>query len=495
MSPVTFNDVPSNLRIPFVAAEFDPSLASQGPALLPYKALLVGQKTTEGSADADTIHRVSSLAEVVALAGRGSMLHRQAIAWFASNRVTELWVGVLDDDGAGAKAAGTITFTDADPSVPGATAGTIALYMGGVRVPVAIEEGDDAEDAASAAAAAITAAADLPVTATAASNVVTVQFRHKGVVGNAYDMRVNYRDGEALPEGIEVAFVQLSAGATNPGLSNLIAALGDAWFHVWAHPYTDSTSLESIEEELSSRFGPMRMIDGVAIAAAQGSHSGLATLGDTRNSPHSVIVAQPGIDPITPAMEFGAEVAGLVAKYGATDPSRPFQTIAMKNALPPEEVDLFSNEERNLLLYDGIATTRVASGVVVLDRMITTYQENSASAPDDAYLDVTTMLTLMYLRYTFRVRMMTRYPRHKLANDGTRFGPGQAVITPKIGKAEAISWFRQMEELGLVEGFDQFKADLIVVRSETDPNRLEFLLSPDLINQLVVTATKIAFRL
>lgn len=56
-----------------------------------------------------------------------------------------------------------------------------------------------------------------------------------------------------------------------------------------------------------------------------------------------------------------------------------------------------------------------------------------------------------------------------------------------------MAWFREMEELGLVEGFDQFKRDLVVERNVSDPNRLDFLLPPDLINQLIVTAVKFQF--
>lgn len=91
--------------------------------------------------------------------------------------------------------------------------------------------------------------------------------------------------------------------------------------------------------------------------------------------------------------------------------------------------------------------------------------------------------------------MLNKYPRHKLADDGTRFGAGQAVITPKIGKAEAIAKFREWEELGLVENADQFKRDLIVERNATDRNRLDFMLPPDLINQALVFGTQIGFLL
>ena len=101
----------------------------------------------------------------------------------------------------------------------------------------------------------------------------------------------------------------------------------------------------------------------------------------------------------------------------------------------------------------------------------------------------------MYLRFSFRARIQTRYPRHKLADTGTRFGAGQLVMTPLLGKGEALGWFRQMETLGLVEGFDQFKADLVVERNGSDVNRLDWKLSPNLMNQLIVSASQFAFLL
>lgn len=487
---ISFNSIPS-LRVPFVAAEFDSSRAQQGPALLAYRAILIGQKLAGGSASADSLHRVTSVDQVISLAGRGSMLHRQALAWYASNRSTELWIGVLADDSGGVAASGTIAV-----SGPASAAGTIVLYLGGERVTVGVSSGALATAIATDIAAAINAAADLPVTASVSTSTVTVTSRNKGVVGNAYDVRHSFLDGESLPAGVGLTITPFANGTANPPLSNLIAAMSTMWFQIWSHPYVDATSLTAIETELASRFGPLRSMDGLAITSMAGNFSAHTSLGGTRNSQHSVIVAQPGGSPLTPPMEFAAEVAALVAKHGAEDPARPFQTLALSRAIAPAEQTLWDLEERNLFLFDGIATTRVAAGgVVQLERVITTYQTSPAGAADAAYLDATTMLTLLYLRYSFRARMQSRYPRHKLASDDARLASGQAVITPKLGKAEAVAWFREMEGLGLVENFDQFKRDLVVERSKTDPNRLEFLLPPDLINQLIVTAAQIQFRL
>ncbi len=488
---ISFNTIPSTLRVPFTAVEFDSSRSQQGPALLPYRGLLIGQKVAAGTATADTVVRCTSANNALTLSGRGSMLHRGALAWFASNSSTELWLGVLADNGAGVAASGTIVV-----SGTATASGTIALYCGGDLVTVGVAKDDTANTIAASINAAINLALDLPITSTVSTATVTALFRHKGLVGNSYDIRVNANDGEVLPAGVSLAITQLASGTTNPVLTTLFAAMADIWFQILPHPYTDATSLTAIEAEMATRAGPMRSQDGLAITGTSGTFSAITTLGLGRNSQFSVIVAPPGATPMTPPFELAAEVGALVALAGAADPARPFQTLALTRAKPIALTDQWSLDERNLMLFDGIATTkRGPSGGVQIERLITTYQKAPSGATDTAYLDATTVLTLLYLRFSFRSRIQTRYPRHKLASDGTQFGSGQAVITPKIGKAEAVMWFREMEELGLVEGFDQFKRDLVVERNVSDPNRLDFLLPPDLINQLIVTAAQTQFRL
>jgi phage tail sheath gpL-like len=488
---IGFNAIPPTLRVPFVAVEFDNTKAQQGPALLAYRALLIGQKTASGTATADTAVRVTSVEQVIPLAGRGSMLHRQALSWFAVNKSTELWIGVLSDNGAGVAATGTIAVTGT------ATAsGTIVLYLGGERVTVGVTVGDVQNTIATNINAAINNALDLPVTSTVATNTVTVAFRHKGTVGNTYDMRHSFNSGEALPAGVTLVITQLASGTTNPTLTNLIASVTDIWFQIWAHPYVDATSLAALEGELLLRFGPLRMQDGIAITATSGSFSTLTTLGAGRNSQQSLIFAPPGASPLTPPWEMAAENAGLIAFYGAADPGRPFQTLALVRSLPTALTDQWSIDERNQFLGTGIATTKLnptATGVQ-LERAITTYRTSASGASDTSYLDATTMLTLAYLRYSFRVLFQTKYPRHKLGDDDVVYAPGQPIITPKMGKGEAFGWFKQMQSLALVQNFDQFKRDLVVERNTVDRNRLDFLLPPTVINQLIVTGAQIQFR-
>ena len=91
--------------------------------------------------------------------------------------------------------------------------------------------------------------------------------------------------------------------------------------------------------------------------------------------------------------------------------------------------------------------------------------------------------------------MLRKFPRHKLADDGTNFDPGQAVVTPSTIRAEAVAWFSEMEGRGLVENLEQFTEFLVVERSEVDLNRIDSILPPNTINKFVVGATSMQPRL
>lgn len=483
---------PGTLRKPGVYSEIDNSQAVRGPQSIQYRRLIIGQKLAAGTAVAEQLVRVTSAAQADTLFGAGSMLAGMVRAALAQDSYTELQVMPVADNVAGAAAAGALSFTG-----PATASGTIHLMIAGRTVDVGVTSGDAATAIATAAVAAITAASDMPVTA-AVDGVdafkVNITSRHKGEAGNSIDLRANYYVGQALPAGVGLTVTAMSGGTGNPDLSNALAALGGEWLHTWAIPYTDAATLADVKTELADRFQWDREIEAHAFAAARGSQGTLGTLGDSHNSPHLVLVM--ANDEPMPAYEKAAETMAIAARYLSIDPARPVQNLPYTWCLPPAAADRFTNEERNLLLFDGIATTKVdAGGVMQAERLVTTYKTNAAGANDISYLDSETLFTLMFIRHDWRDYVQRKYPRHKLANDGTRYGIGQPVVTPVVMKAEAVVKAREWEEIGLVENIDDFKANLIGERNISDPNRLDMLLPPDLVNQLRIVANKIQFRL
>ncbi|WP_422491266.1 phage tail sheath subtilisin-like domain-containing protein [Endozoicomonas sp. ALE010] len=486
---ISFNQIPNGQLTPFVFVEFDNSHANQGPAIQNYRALVLGQRLASGTVAADVPTRVTSEEQAAEYFGRGSMIHQQVQAFLANNRVTELWVIARDDLQAGVQATLDLTITGTATQ-----SGTFNLMIGGRRVRAGVTVGENSTAIATAVAAAINADGELAVTATASAAKVTLRARHKGEAGNGIDVRCNYYTGERFPEGVSAPRqARLSNGTGNPDISPAIAAMGDEAYHIIAMPYTDGANLTALESELASRWGPERQLDGLAFAGAKGSHAELGTLGDSRNSEHVSIGGFSGV-PTLP-WQCAAAQAAVVALHGQIDPARPFQTLPMVGVLAPWPEDRFTRQERNLLLNDGISTFTVSpGGEVLVERLVTTYNLNAQGAPDPSYRDVNTLLTLSYLRFDFRTYITNKYPRHKLAGDSVQVPSGQAIMTPSLGKAEAIAKFMQWQNLGLVEELDQFKRDLVVERDPQDPNRLNWLLPPDLINQLRINAAQIQFR-
>jgi phage tail sheath gpL-like len=262
-------------------------------------------------------------------------------------------------------------------------------------------------------------------------------------------------------------------------------------------PYSDTVSLEAIEDELSDRYGPMRQIGGRAFVAYRGTHSATATIGNGRNSPHVTIMGT-NLSP-SPTWLWAATNTIVAAASLAIDPARPLQRLTLPGLIPPPEGVRWSDPERNLLLFDGISTYTVASdGGVQIERQITTYQENQSGVADDSYLNINTPETLERIRFEQISLFAQKYPRHKLAADEDRefYDPSQPIMTPKLARTELLSLYREalMGDYGWVRDYAGYADTLVANIDPDDPDRLNVIDQPMLIGQYRVHAQQTQFR-
>jgi phage tail sheath gpL-like len=491
---ISFNNIPSGIRVPLFYAEMDNSAA--GSFSQNRRTLLIGQKLAAGTNAVNTLTLVSSADAAKTLFGTGSMLARMMASYRQQDSFGEVWCIALADAGAGVTATGTVTVTGTATG-----AGTINLYIAGQRVQVAVAVGDTPSIIATSAVAAINAATDLPVTAANAAGVVTLTCRWKGSTGN--DIQVSdsfrgYSGGETLPAGIALAYVAMASGATDPTLATTaITAMGDDEFDYVIHPYTDSTNLDALQTEYNDTVGRWawnRQVYGHCYSAKRGAFAALVTAGGLRNDPHHTIAAI-DVDTPNPCWEYAAAYGGANAVCLNVDVARPTQTTALTGIIAPRAGKRFLLTERQSLLSYGIATSFISSGIVRVERAITTYQKNLWGQSDPSYLDSETLHTSAYVIRFLRNRITQKYPRHKLADDGTRFGAGQAIVTPSTIRGELIAAYSDMETDGIVENAKLFAKYLIVERDTNNPTRLNVLLPPDYVNQLRVFAMLNQFRL
>lgn len=492
ISSTAFNDIPSALRIPGIYIEFDNSLA--GNSVFQGKLLVIGQKLAAGSKSAGSLDRITDPSQADTFYGRGSMLAEMMRAIKDVDIYTETWALCLDDDVAAVDASGSIEVT-ASPT----ETRPVALYIAGYRVWVSMTAGDATTAVATAIAAAINDNDRVPVTAAVDgvnSSLVNITCRWGGETGNDIDLRDSAK-GEQFPLGLALTYTAMSGGAANPVLTNAIASMAGEWWNWIVLPYTDTTSLDDMGGELDARYGPMRQVGGRAFAAFRGNHAATSTLGSGRNSPH-VSISGTNLAP-SPTWLWAATTGIVAAQSLGIDPARPLQRLALPGLMGPKEDVRWDDAERNLLLFDGIATYTVATdGTVQIERQITTYQTNSGGFADDSYLDINTPETLERIRFEVRALFLQKYPRHKLAADEDLefYDPSQKIMAPKIARTELLRLYREtlMGAYGWVRDYDGYKAGLQINIDPNDPTRLNVIDQPMLIGQYRVHAQQTQFR-
>lgn len=500
---ISFNNIPSDVRTPLFYAEVDNSMANLATST--QTTLLIGQMT-EGKAEPLVPVLVTGESQGKDLFGRGSELARMNTVYRKNDPAGQVWAIPLSDPEAAAAASGTYTISGL-PTL----AGILSVYIGADRVQVPVGVDDSPADVASAIASVINGKPDLPVTAEASSSAedaeveegyVTVSAKNKGANGNDIALGLNiqgYGAGEETPEGLSVKITAMAGGVGAPDFETLDIAriMGDDQYDFILMPYSDTVSLDYFREvmnDTSGRWAYDKQMYGHVYTCRRGSINELQKFGSARNDQHATII---GIEPDVPSMAIEA-----LAAYGAQnaaklsiDPARPTQTLELIGITSAPHGKRFTMSERQVLLTNGIATEYTESGYMRVERAVTTYQKNRFGDEDNSYLDSETLHTLAYIIRALRSCITSKYPRHKLASDGTRFGAGQAVVTPSIIRGELVAMYTKLEDKAIVENADLFAKYLVVERNADDPNRIDVLLPPDLVNQLRVFAVLAQFRL
>ncbi|MGA3798380.1 phage tail sheath subtilisin-like domain-containing protein [Pseudomonas fluorescens] len=488
---ISFNTIPSDLRVPLFYAEVDNSQANSGGSSMP--RLIVAQVNDDATAsEIGQLTLVSSLGLAKSIGGIGSMLAQMYDTWRRSDPAGEVWC--LPIKGTGVKASGTVTITGT------ATAGgELSLYLGGSRVRATVAKGATPTAAAAALAAAVNAAG-LAVTAVAAVGVVTLTCKWSGLSGNDLLLQLNRlgrNNGESTPAGLTTVVAPMTGGVGTPDVAVALASLGDEPFEFICAPWADATSLDAWKafmDDSSGRWSWAKQLYGHVYTAQRGTLGELVALSASRNDQHATIHGFETGCP-DPVWNVAAAYAARTAVFISADPARPTQTGELSGITPAPAGARFTLTERQSLLNRGIATAYFGGGSQRIERAITSYQFNAFGQADDSYLDSETLHQSAYVIGYLKVRVTSKYGRHKLANDGTRFGAGQAIVTPNVIRAEMIAGYYALEQLGIVENAEAFAANLIVERSSTNPNRLNVLYPPDLVNQLRIFALQYQFRL
>ena len=512
---ISFSEIPADNLVPMFMTEFDNSNAAKGGAM-PWKNLLIGQALSANSANTGTLKLITSDEQADALYGAGSQIARMIRAFRKNTRNSELWALAVADGTTAATGSIAVSFSGSASVAP--KSGAIRLMIGGQSVNADVVAGKTAVEVATAIVEAINSNSQLPVTANnivivpgntededatndedtpTATATVTLTAKNGGTCGQGIDIRYNHYQGQELPQGVQLAITAMTGGGSDTSYvtANVANIIRGTWFNAIVVGSDDATNVAEIKRILDDRWTATVQQTGVVFFVPNelNTNDSLAGLDDDYDSQVVVIPALPKTP--TPGFEVAAAVLGCISPKALNDPAQPLSNWPVAGIVAPRETDRNSLEENNRLLKAGLALLTCGNdGTVYLKRVVTTYKHNAAGAKDTSYQQLEKVFTLSFLRWDWNNYLAGRYPHAKLADDGTDFGPGQVIMTPKLGEAELLGRYEYWISKGLVQDYATFKANLVVARDPDDDTALQFLIPADLIDQFFIGKSKIQFK-
>jgi phage tail sheath gpL-like len=469
--PVGFSLVPSNAVASGVFVEQQNVKTSFGSLIIPHKILLLGQYNSGKTPTNNVPVLLQSADHAAQLYGNGSMLHRMAIAAFKGAGAVPIYSCPLAD--------GTTAMTKTITMVGNATsAGTVSIFIAGIKVTASVSIGDTPTIIASAISAAINAKTELPVTAAPVAGVVTLTCRWRGATGNEIDVSKDLDSGDSTlePTGTTVTVAAGVSGATDPTPDAALAALGDTWYTFIASPYQLAASITALETAWTTRADPSVKRPFVGLLGAVSAYATALALANGRNSPGSCFVSCEG-SPTMP-LEIAAAAAGVCSNSAQADPARPWKTLTLPGVRAGTPAEwTYANKQAAELAGLSVTSPQLDGTVRIFD-LVTTYKTNSLGAADDAWRYPETITNIQAKIYSLdNLFRGTPFDRAVVVDDSTVSGKSY-VISPKRVKAFVVKLIDDLWAPNAWSRYrDQIVASLTAEINASNPGRIDVSLT------------------
>ena len=533
---VTVAGVPASRKTPGV--NFNVVLGGPGTSAgeSPYKTILLGNAiltsltgatpsftVTAGTATVEQPVFVPSADDAATLFGRGSELHRMAIAFFAQAPAGTLYACPVAQ-ASGVKGSAAMTFATTSNA-----AFTVRMKLCGEVIDVPILSGTTAVNIATAVADAVNDAQDLPFTAQNDAGggtpgaVVTISAKHDGPRGNVLVVDMYFVDSSGNETRITTnsttssgattgiwsgtgtigTEITLASGATQDTFANALAAIEPARYHRIVGACIESTNIGRIVTHINTQAGPTVQLLEQAICPTVAAYSDAVTLATGQNAAR-LCLAWHHASPL-PAPDVAAQVAAA-RLYGdsgvggllpgeADTPSANLDGLELGSVVMQRVIaDQPTRTEIENALNNGLtplAASGSRPGYASVVRSVTTRCLRGGT-PNFAVLDTSAVTVPDYVADTLRADLATTFAGCRLASESTDGLPPRAslVVMPSTVRARIAQRLKEMEESAILVDVDA-NLSLLVVEASATPGRLDCEIPAEVIPGLHIIAGNI----
>lgn len=498
MSDVVLTGLAANDPVPgnYIEVNFAQGPSSNGTT--DYPAILIGNKTSAGSATTNTVvygpNSATPLlteADAKALFGAGSELH---LMWKdfvkIAPDVTVHAIAVTASGGTAASRSHVIANA--------ATAnGNIRFYLGDEYVDTAIVSGDTAVDICTNIVTSINTKTDWPVTAALANTSdVLVTAKIAGPRGNWLRTMVVIQGSFATTVS-NSASGYLASGATADSNTTALATISGTRYYYQVSAAEDATQFGALVTQVNSIAAPTTGLRCRAFAGSVDTSGNAITIATGRNTARSEIgwLAQADIPP----SRLAARLAAVYAKWES--PIRPrlnFSGFGKKDneasdwALrAPLSGAVPSRTTIKSLLNNGVTPIGCSSNgsTYIVKRITTRCLDGSIS--DFRIRDAHKVTVCDKFADNWDAKCVAQFSGKEIGDDptGNERVPGENVVTPRVVRAAMNKLLRDTEDLDLLENVTNTIATMTVSRSSSPTTRMGVRVKLDVIDVLDQVAT------
>jgi phage tail sheath gpL-like len=479
---IVLTGISANDPTPGSFEEVNYAQGAAGGDNIAYPVLILANKTSAGSATADTVIYgpdtqvpIVTESDIINLAGTGSEAHRMWLRFTRVNKVSALYF-VFVAESTGTAASLTLTVTGA------ATAnGTIRVWVVDEFVDVSVSTGDSAATIATNIAAAINTQTRWPVTAAQSTNTVVITARQKGPRGNFIDVQTQVI-GSITTTVSASTKTPLSGGATADSNANALATILSRRFFYIVSAAEDATQAGALLSQINSQALPTSGKRQHMFVGSKDTLANAITRATGLNGARAALIWQQASD-WTPA-ELAAHVAGVVALKEAEQLPRPLHNFsgfgndavtsaswfvpAPRTGAGPTQVEIKS------ALNNGISPIAPnQNGTSYLVKLCTTRSLNGSTA-DYRVRDWHRATIPDFYADALHARTILQFSGKDLADDPPRGAPPPPanVVTPSRFRAMVIGLINDFASNAQLKNVEQIKNDLIVQREASPTNRI-----------------------